>query len=169
MYSSDEDRRGRLLHQADELPLPHHDLQERASTPTATCPCAGPSSGTVYRYERSGALHGLMRVRGFTQDDAHIICTPEQIEDEIARGPALLACTCCKTLGLQGHQGLPGHQARRTGRSADAATLGPGHWNPCARPSTRRAWPTRWTRAAAPSTAPRSTSRSRTPSAASGS
>ncbi|MGG6270068.1 threonine--tRNA ligase [Leptolyngbya sp. AN03gr2] len=39
--------------------------------------------GTVYRYERSGALHGLMRVRGFTQDDAHIFCLPEQIEDEI--------------------------------------------------------------------------------------
>ncbi len=39
--------------------------------------------GTVYRYERSGTLHGLMRVRGFTQDDAHIICSPEQIEDEI--------------------------------------------------------------------------------------
>ena len=39
--------------------------------------------GTVYRYERSGVLHGAMRVRGFTQDDAHIICTPEQIEDEI--------------------------------------------------------------------------------------
>ncbi len=40
--------------------------------------------GTVYRYERSGALHGLLRVRGFTQDDAHIICTPEQIDDEIS-------------------------------------------------------------------------------------
>jgi threonyl-tRNA synthetase len=39
--------------------------------------------GTVYRYERSGALHGLMRVRGFTQDDAHIFCRPEQLEDEI--------------------------------------------------------------------------------------
>ncbi|HTX73737.1 MAG TPA: threonine--tRNA ligase [Rectinemataceae bacterium] len=39
--------------------------------------------GTVYRYERSGVLHGLMRVRGFTQDDAHIICTPEQIQDEV--------------------------------------------------------------------------------------
>lgn len=39
--------------------------------------------GTVYRYEASGVLHGLLRVRGFTQDDAHIICTPEQIEDEI--------------------------------------------------------------------------------------
>lgn len=41
--------------------------------------------GTVYRYERSGTLHGLMRVRGFTQDDAHIICMPEQVDDEIQR------------------------------------------------------------------------------------
>jgi threonyl-tRNA synthetase len=41
--------------------------------------------GTVYRYERSGTLHGLLRVRGFTQDDAHIICTPAQIDDEILR------------------------------------------------------------------------------------
>ena len=39
--------------------------------------------GTVYRYERSGVMHGLLRVRGFTQDDAHIFCTPAQIEDEI--------------------------------------------------------------------------------------
>jgi threonyl-tRNA synthetase len=39
--------------------------------------------GTVYRYERSGALHGLMRVRGFTQDDAHIFCRPDQLEEEI--------------------------------------------------------------------------------------
>src|SRR5207249_8245546 len=39
--------------------------------------------GTVYRYERSGVLNGLFRVRGFTQDDAHIFCTPEQIENEI--------------------------------------------------------------------------------------
>jgi threonyl-tRNA synthetase len=39
--------------------------------------------GTVYRYERAGVLHGLMRVRGFTQDDAHIYCTEEQVEGEI--------------------------------------------------------------------------------------
>jgi threonyl-tRNA synthetase len=39
--------------------------------------------GTVYRYERSGTMHGLMRVRGFTQDDAHIFCTPGQVEDEM--------------------------------------------------------------------------------------
>ncbi len=41
--------------------------------------------GTVYRYEKSGVLHGLLRVRGFTQDDAHIFCTPDQIESEIVR------------------------------------------------------------------------------------
>jgi threonyl-tRNA synthetase len=40
--------------------------------------------GTVYRYERSGVLHGLLRVRGFTQDDAHIICTPEQMNSEMS-------------------------------------------------------------------------------------
>lgn len=41
--------------------------------------------GTVYRYERSGVLHGLLRVRGFTQDDAHIFCTEESLEEEIQR------------------------------------------------------------------------------------
>jgi threonyl-tRNA synthetase len=41
--------------------------------------------GTVYRYERSGVLHGMLRVRGFTQDDAHVFCTPEQVPSEIER------------------------------------------------------------------------------------
>jgi threonyl-tRNA synthetase len=41
--------------------------------------------GTVYRYERSGTLHGLTRVRGFTQDDAHIFCMPEQLTDEVTK------------------------------------------------------------------------------------
>ena len=41
--------------------------------------------GTVYRYEQSGELHGLTRVRGFTQDDAHIFCAPEQVKDEFLR------------------------------------------------------------------------------------
>src|SRR3712207_4891421 len=40
--------------------------------------------GTVYRYERSGTLHGMLRVRGFTQDDSHIFCTPDQVVDEVA-------------------------------------------------------------------------------------
>jgi threonyl-tRNA synthetase len=46
-------------------------------------PYRGFEMGTVYRYERSGVLHGLTRVRGFTQDDAHIFCSEEQLEDEI--------------------------------------------------------------------------------------
>jgi threonyl-tRNA synthetase len=41
--------------------------------------------GTVYRYEKSGTLHGLLRVRGFTQDDAHIFCTLEQVDEEIRK------------------------------------------------------------------------------------
>ena len=41
--------------------------------------------GTVYRYERSGVLHGMLRVRGFTQDDAHVFCTPEQVDTEVER------------------------------------------------------------------------------------
>lgn len=41
--------------------------------------------GTVYRYERSGVLHGMLRVRGFTQDDAHVFCTPDQVPGEIER------------------------------------------------------------------------------------
>lgn len=41
--------------------------------------------GTVYRYERSGVLHGLLRVRGFTQDDAHLFCRPDQLDEEIDR------------------------------------------------------------------------------------
>ena len=41
--------------------------------------------GTVYRHERAGVLHGLLRVRGFTQDDAHIFCAAEQLKEEIKR------------------------------------------------------------------------------------
>ncbi|MDO8473893.1 MAG: threonine--tRNA ligase [Dehalococcoidia bacterium] len=56
--------------------------------------------GTVYRYERSGVLHGLTRVRGFTQDDAHIFCTPEQLEDELS-GVLDLVRFMMKTFGFK--------------------------------------------------------------------
>ncbi|MBZ5648029.1 MAG: threonine--tRNA ligase [Acidobacteriia bacterium] len=59
--------------------------------------------GTVYRYERSGVMHGLLRVRGFTQDDAHIFCTPEQIEDEIV-GCMDFALAVLKTFGFDQFQ-----------------------------------------------------------------
>ena len=59
--------------------------------------------GTVYRYERSGTMHGLLRVRGFTQDDAHIFCTPEQIEDEVVKCLDFAADTL-KTFGFTEYQ-----------------------------------------------------------------
>ncbi|MGI8773297.1 MAG: threonine--tRNA ligase [Acidobacteriaceae bacterium] len=55
--------------------------------------------GNVYRYERSGTMHGLLRVRGFTQDDAHIFCTPEQLEDEVV-GCIDFAQAVLKTFGF---------------------------------------------------------------------
>ncbi len=59
--------------------------------------------GTVYRYERSGVMHGLLRVRGFTQDDAHIFCTTDQIEDEII-GCMDFALAVLKTFGFTEYQ-----------------------------------------------------------------
>jgi threonyl-tRNA synthetase len=63
---------------------PFHNLMYRTRTRSyRELPLRWAELGTVYRYERSGVLHGLLRVRGFTQDDAHIFCTPDQIEEEI--------------------------------------------------------------------------------------
>lgn len=59
--------------------------------------------GNVYRYERSGTMHGLLRVRGFTQDDAHIFCTPGQIEDEVV-GCIDFAEAVLKTFGFKEFQ-----------------------------------------------------------------
>src|SRR2546426_5208258 len=59
--------------------------------------------GTVYRYERSGVMHGLLRVRGFTQDDAHIFCTPDQIEDEIVNCLEF-AIDVLKTFGFEQYE-----------------------------------------------------------------
>jgi len=55
--------------------------------------------GTVYRYERSGVLHGLMRVRGFTQDDAHIFCRDDQLSDEVIKATRL-ALSFLKAFGF---------------------------------------------------------------------
>jgi threonyl-tRNA synthetase len=59
--------------------------------------------GTVYRYERSGVLHGLLRVRGFTQDDAHIFCMAEQIESEVA-ACVDFAFAVMKTFGFESYE-----------------------------------------------------------------
>ena len=59
--------------------------------------------GTVYRYERSGVMHGLLRVRGFTQDDAHIFCRPEQLESEV-EACVEFAFAVLKTFGFDQYQ-----------------------------------------------------------------
>ena len=59
--------------------------------------------GTVYRYERSGVLHGLARVRGFTQDDAHIFCRPDQLEAEVTQ-VVELACFMLDTFGFRDYE-----------------------------------------------------------------
>jgi threonyl-tRNA synthetase len=59
--------------------------------------------GTVYRYERSGTLAGMFRVRGFTQDDAHIFCTPDQVSDEII-GVLDLALYMLRTFGYENYE-----------------------------------------------------------------
>jgi len=69
--------------------------------------------GTVYRYERSGVLHGLLRVRGFTQDDAHIFCTPAQVEDEIAQ----VLRFCLETLEAFGFTDFKAYLATRPEKS----------------------------------------------------
>ena len=75
------------LHSYRELPLRYAEL------------------GTVYRYERSGVLHGLSRVRGFTQDDAHIFCRFDQLEDEVA-AVLELAILMTDTFGFTGYKVL---------------------------------------------------------------
>ena len=65
---------------------PHHcEIYKSSPRSYRELPLRLAEFGTVYRYEQSGELHGLTRVRGFTQDDAHLFCTPEQIKDEFLR------------------------------------------------------------------------------------
>lgn len=73
--------------------------------------------GTVYRYERAGTLHGLLRVRSFTQDDAHIFCTPAQYETEI-EGVFDFCCFVLDTFGFDYHVGLKTRGAKRIGSDA---------------------------------------------------
>jgi threonyl-tRNA synthetase len=73
-------------HQLKPMNCPFHILAYQSSVRSyRDLPLRWAELGTVYRYERSGVLHGLFRVRGFTQDDAHIFCRRDQVEEEIAR------------------------------------------------------------------------------------
>jgi len=83
---------------------PFHILMYRSQTRSyRELPLRWAELGTVYRYERSGALHGLLRVRGFTQDDAHIFCRPDQLEAEV-EGVIDLAIFMLKSFGFDRYQ-----------------------------------------------------------------
>ena len=73
--------------------------------------------GTVYRYERAGTLHGMLRVRSFTQDDAHLFCTPETVHEEI-EGVFDFCCYILDTFGFDYHVGLKTRPEKRIGTDA---------------------------------------------------
>ena len=156
-----------LRGQADELPRRPARSTSRAGAATATCRMRWAELGQVHRHEMSGVLHGLFRVRYFTQDDAHIYCTPEQLEDEV-RGVLRFMLHIYAAFGFErrAHRALdPAREVRsaptRCGRRAEA--------RPAQRARERAASTTSSTPATAPSTAPRSTSTSATSWAAAGS
>lgn len=89
------------LYQIKPMNCPFHMEMYRTSGHSyRELPIRWAELGTVYRYERSGVLHGLFRVRSFTQDDAHIFCTPDQIEDEIV-GVVNLTLKFLKVFGFK--------------------------------------------------------------------
>ncbi|MDA7803638.1 threonine--tRNA ligase [Crocinitomix sp.] len=87
-YGEDSFRPITTPHEGEEFLLkpmncPHHcEIYKAIPKSYKDLPVRFAEFGTVYRYEQSGELHGLTRVRGFTQDDAHIFCTPEQVKEE---------------------------------------------------------------------------------------
>ena len=82
MFVTESENRSYAL-EADELPGPRADLQQQYAFSYRDLPLRYGEFGQCHRNEPSGALHGIMRVRGFTQDDGHIFCTEEQIEPEV--------------------------------------------------------------------------------------
>ena len=109
-----------VLPQADELPDAQPDLPSRAGGPTASCRCGCSSSARVYRYEKSGVVHGLTRVRGMTQDDAHILLRPRSRCPARSTPAELRARPAAR---LRARRLLPrAVDQRRPGRSSSAPT-----------------------------------------------
>jgi threonyl-tRNA synthetase len=74
------------LYMLKPMNCPHHcEIYKARPKSYKDLPVRYAEFGTVYRYEQSGELHGLTRVRGFTQDDAHIFCTPDQVKEEVSK------------------------------------------------------------------------------------
>ena len=88
--------------------------------------------GTVYRFEKSGVLHGLTRIRGFTQDDSHIFCTPGAAQRRARHACSISSCRCCATSGspISRRSSPPG----RTSSSARVAASGTSPPRRCATP-----------------------------------
>ena len=90
-YGEDSFQPIKTPHEGEEFLLkpmncPHHcEMYNAQSWSYRDLPVRYAEFGTVYRYEQSGELHGLTRVRGFTQDDAHIFCTPDQLDEEFKK------------------------------------------------------------------------------------
>ncbi len=128
-------------------------VRQPSATPTATCPCRYSEPGLLHRNEPRGTLHGLLRVRHFAQDDAHIFCTEEQVQEEV-RGCLEFAFATYALFDLDVSLELSTRPEQRIGddemwdraeaKLADALV-------------PNRVSTTSSTRATAPSTAPRST------------
>ena len=141
MYPPMEMDNGVVLPEADELPDALPDLPVSRQRSYRELPLRLFELGTVYRYERAGTLHGLLRIRGFTQDDSHIFCTEEQA-DERDPQPARLRAVGAAGVRLRGLRGRAVH-ARPGQVVGDRGRLGAGHRRTCAPPSRRRACRTR--------------------------
>ncbi len=91
-------------YQIKPMNCPFHILVYKTKTRSyRDLPIRWAEIGTVYRYERSGVLHGLLRVRGFSQDDAHIFCRPDQIREEVS-GVLRLTLDFLKTFGFDNYE-----------------------------------------------------------------
>ena len=91
-------------YQVKPMNCPFHILVYKSKTRSyRDLPIRWAEIGTVYRYERSGVLHGLLRVRGFSQDDAHIFCRPDQIREEVS-GVLRLTLDFLRTFGFDNYE-----------------------------------------------------------------
>ena len=95
---------GNLKYQIKPMNCPFHIMIYKSKVRSyRDLPLRWAEIGTVYRYEKSGVLHGLLRIRGFSQDDAHIFCTPGQLKEEVV-GVMNLTTSFLKTFGFNDYE-----------------------------------------------------------------
>ncbi len=95
---------GNLKYQIKPMNCPFHIMIYKSKVRSyRDLPLRWAEIGTVYRYEKSGVLHGLLRIRGFSQDDAHIFCMPDQLKDEVI-GVMNLTISFLKTFGFSDYE-----------------------------------------------------------------